>query len=102
MDQICVPVLRNALGDDLGDGYRLLRSIRAYVELDLLASFDVHTDRTIERSRTVAAKFSKLANISRLFSLTQNNVTIAHTLKFPGVQAGGLELSQSTSHPAPF
>lgn len=57
--------MRNTLGED-ENGYRLLRCIRAYVELDLLASFDVHTDGTIERGRTVVQKFVKLANVSCL------------------------------------
>ena len=46
--------MRNTLGED-ENGYRLLRCIRAYVELDLLASFDVHTDGTIERGRMVVS-----------------------------------------------
>lgn len=64
--QICVPVLRNALGDS-EDGFRLLRCTRAYVELDLLASFDVHTDITIEHGRSIATTFCNLASVSYLF-----------------------------------
>lgn len=57
---------RNALGSD-EDGYRLLRAVRAYVELDILASFELHTDGTIAYGRTMAEKFVKLANVSHLF-----------------------------------
>ena len=60
-----MPVLRNVLGTD-ENGLRLLRAIRAYTELDLLASFDTHTDRTIEQGELVAANFSKWANVSFL------------------------------------
>ena len=58
--------MRNLLGEN-NKGNRLLRCTRAYVELDLLASFDVHTDVTIAQGRVTAAKFSKLANVSELF-----------------------------------
>lgn len=57
--------MRNALEED-ENGVSLLRCIRVYVELDLLASFDVHTDETIKLGRAVAEKFGKLANVSRL------------------------------------
>jgi len=43
---------------------RLLRAIRAYVELDILASFDVHTEKTIKHGRSTAKKFVRLANVS--------------------------------------
>ena len=62
--QICVPVLRNALGGS-ADGRRLLSCIHAYVELDLLASFDVHTEETIKYGGKVAKNFLKLANVSQ-------------------------------------
>ena len=45
------------------DGHRLLRCIRVYVELDLLASFEVHMEDTIKRGRAVANRFAKLANV---------------------------------------
>lgn len=51
------------MGEDQ-NGYRLLRAIRAYVELDILASFDVHTEETINYGRSMAKKFVKLANVS--------------------------------------
>ena len=58
--------MRNMFGVD-EDGHCLLRCIRAYVELDLLASFEVHTEGTIKRGRMVAERFVKLANVSDLF-----------------------------------
>lgn len=70
--QICVPVLRNALGGS-ADGLRLLACIRAYVELDLLASFEVHTEETIKYSRKVAKEFLKLANVSRSSRIWQTD-----------------------------
>jgi len=63
--QICIPVLRNALGGN-EEGIRILRCIRAYVELDLLASFDTHTEETIELGRKVAKRFVKYANVSNV------------------------------------
>ena len=47
-------------------GQLLLRCICAYVELDVLASFDIHTDETIAFGRGVADEFIKLANVSYL------------------------------------
>ena len=67
--QICVLVLRNYLGKD-EKTRGILRCARAYVELDMLASFNVHTDTTISMGRTLALKFSKLANVSRLLFCT--------------------------------
>ena len=64
--QICVPVLRNTLGEDTS-GRRLLRCTRAYVELDVLASLDVHSDITIEGGKEIARKFFKLADVGRVF-----------------------------------
>ena len=64
--QICVLVARNTLGEHK-DGRLLLRCIRAYVELDLLASFDVHTEITIGYGRKIAEKFFKLANVGYPF-----------------------------------
>ena len=61
-------MLRNAFDTD-EDGQLLLRCVRAYVELDLLASLEVHTDETIKYGRGVAEKFVKLANVSRVFCI---------------------------------
>jgi len=63
--KICVPVLRNALVGET-KGLNLLCAIRAYVELDLLASFEVHTELTLKRGRRVAKKFSELAHVSEV------------------------------------
>ena len=58
--------MRNTLTTD-ESGYHLLRAVRAYVELDLLASYEVHTDISIKQGRAAVEKFVKLANVSRLF-----------------------------------
>jgi hypothetical protein len=55
--------MRNAFNEDNKD-LPLLRCTRAYIEMDILASFDVHTDVTIQQGRIVAKKFVKLANVS--------------------------------------
>ena len=83
LHQICVPVVRNALEAD-DKGLCLLCCIRAYVELDLLASFDVHTDETIKYGKVIAEKFVKLANarrISRSRNFTIANVLVIRTMK---------------------
>ena len=92
--------MRNALGED-DDGRRLLRCIRAYVELDLLASFDVHTDKTIEYGRAVVTRFSKLMNVSQLFCI-RKDVTIVNMLELSGIRQGGLELSQNAFNSTPL
>ena len=58
--------MRNMFEDD-EKGLLLLHCIWAYVELDVLASFEVHMDKTIERGRAVADRFMKLANVGNLF-----------------------------------
>lgn len=63
--------MRNIFETD-EDGRLLLRCIRAYVEIDLLASFEVHTEKTIADGRAMVEKFVKLANVSHL-SCTQIN-----------------------------
>jgi hypothetical protein len=55
--------MRNVLVNSGERGILLLRCIRAYVELDILASFTVHTDDTISFGRSVAKRFFKLANV---------------------------------------
>lgn len=59
--------MRNALAGSGDRGRLLLRCVRAYVELDLLASFDVHTDETITFGRAALNQFIKLANVRYLF-----------------------------------
>ena len=63
--QICVHVTRNALvsGSESDCGILFLECIRAYVELDLLASFEVHTDHTIAWGRAVLECFANLAMV---------------------------------------
>ena len=63
LHQICVQVMRNAFETD-EDGQLLLRCVRAYVELDVLASFKVHSSETITYGRMLVDKFTKLANVN--------------------------------------
>ena len=53
-----------AYGPESQDGILLLRSIRAYVELDMLASLEIHTDHTITWGRTALTNFAKFAEVS--------------------------------------
>ena len=70
--------MRNTLEAD-ERGQRLLCCVRAYVEMDILVSFEVHTDDTIKYGRKLVDKFAKLANVSHLLP-TWNNHT-ANTLR---------------------
>lgn len=97
--KICVPVLRNALAGET-NGLNLLCAICAYVELDLLASFEVHTEATIKRGRRVAKKFSELANVSSP-SYYRTNVVVTDYLKLIGVSKGCVELPQDAPDPTP-
>ena len=64
--------MRNAVEhDDLSRG--LLCCIRVYVELDILASFDVHMEITIKQGRAAAKKLLKIMNVSQLFELEKFN-----------------------------
>jgi hypothetical protein len=89
--------MRNILGED-DDGRLLLRCIRAYTELDVFASFDVHTDVTIKQARAAATKFSKRVGVSWLVSTCLRNVAITNALKFPGIHRP-VELSQNAFNP---
>ena len=71
--------MRNVLVNSGDRGKLLLRCVRAYVELDTLASFEVHTDQTIAFGRTVADQFIKLANVSHSESIFNILFTIAST-----------------------
>lgn len=66
--------MRNTFEND-EDGVLLLRCVRAYVELDLLASFELHTEQTIKLGRTAADKFAKLLNVSHRFSPSKSVTT---------------------------
>jgi len=75
--QICVPMLRNVFAESGDRGTLLLRCVLAYVKLDILASFDVHTEESITSGRRILNQFVKLANVRNLFSvrllLTRSN-----------------------------
>jgi len=75
LHQICVQVMRNTFETDEG-GQLLLRCVRVYVELDILASFEVHSSETITYGRTLVDKFTKLANVSHLFCLESTSLLI--------------------------
>jgi hypothetical protein len=51
---------------NISDKGHTLCCIQAYVELNIWASFDLHTEISIKKGREVAEKFIKLANVSRL------------------------------------
>lgn len=70
--------MRNVLVDSGDRGKLLLRCVRVYVELDLLVSFDVHTDETIGFGRKIADSFFKLANVRHSESIF--NTTTTNTL----------------------
>ena len=72
----------------MGSGDRgklLLQCVQAYVELDVLASFNVHTDETIAFGQAALDKFVKLANVRHLFNIQPANVAIVNILKLSGV-----------------
>jgi microcystin degradation protein MlrC len=80
--------MQNILGEDDAEGFRLLRCVRAYTELDMFASFDVHTDVTIKQGRAAATKFSKYLKVikaNRAFSTDLKNAAFTNILKLPGI-----------------
>ena len=56
-------------------GRRLLSCIRAYVELDVLSSLDLHTDTTIKYGRKMEEQFFKLAHVGHLFCAQKDETT---------------------------
>lgn len=61
--------MQNAFVESGDRGVLLLRCVRAYVELDLLASFDVHTDQMITFGRERVDEFVKLVNVRHFYSV---------------------------------
>jgi len=59
--------MRNTLEAD-NDSLRLLHCVRAYIELDVLVSFDIHTDQLIKQGQKTVKKFVMLANVSIVWS----------------------------------
>ena len=93
--------MRNALADD-ESGYQLLHAVRAYVEMDLLASYEVHTDISIKQGRAAVQKFVKLANVSNLFC-TQMVSLSNNVVEFSALSKGfRLELPKNASNPTPI
>ena len=94
--QICVPVMQNILVESSSCGQLLLCCIRAYVELDVLALFDIHTDEIIAFGRGVADKFVKLANVSHLPKIL--GIVIANLTWTTGIWSRELEFPQDAPH----
>ena len=69
--------MRNTLGED-ESGRRLLSCIRAYVELDVLSSLELHTDATIKYGRKMEEKFFKRAHASHILFGAQRDETITN------------------------
>jgi hypothetical protein len=93
-------VLRNTLGED-DSSCRLLRCVRTYVELDMLASLEVHSDLTIEYGRETAKKFFKLAHVRRNFPCLKL-ILLLIFFNTSGVQKGGMEISEDAPHQTSF
>jgi len=93
--------MRNALAAD-ESGRNLLCAVHAYVELDLLASYETHTDISIKQGRAAIEKFVKLANVSNLFC-TNRTVLLSNVVEFPGLSKGlGLEFPQDAFNSTPL
>ena len=63
MQQIAVFVMHNLFLETTPE-YCLLRALRCFVEVDLYASFEVHTDQTIVAGRQKLAQFYELIKVS--------------------------------------
>jgi hypothetical protein len=63
--QIIIFALHNVL-DETSDpqGYRLLKLLRSYLELDMWADLDVHTSATLESAEDELLRFSALLKAS--------------------------------------
>ena len=75
--QICVHVAQNVIAHGLGsnDGILLLRCVQAYVELDILAGFEIHTTESIAWGSVVLKNFAKLAEVKCFNSLLRPMLT---------------------------
>jgi hypothetical protein len=45
------------------EGFLLLRCFRSFLELDMYASFEVHTEKTIEEGRAELQRFAALMTV---------------------------------------
>jgi len=88
--------MRNVFAGSENDGKLLLRCVRAYVELDMLASFDLHTDQTITFGRAVLDRFVKLANVRHSFYIWLS------LMQAPGMRTRGMEFSKNAPRPTPL
>ena len=61
--QISIFITHNSFSVDTQE-YLLLKVLRCYIEIDLYASFEVHTDQTIMAGREKVAQFYKLMEVS--------------------------------------
>jgi hypothetical protein len=55
-------------------GYLLLKALRSHIEVDIYASFEVHTEETIASGRERLAKFYELMGVSHLSTLQTINL----------------------------
>ena len=65
-DQISVFVLHNVFEEGT-PGYLLLKALRCYIEVDIYASLEVHTKKTITSGREKLTHFYELINVSLLY-----------------------------------
>jgi hypothetical protein len=56
-------------------GYLLLKALRKHIEVDVYASFEVHTERTIASGRERLTKFYELMGVSLPFVHLSNNIS---------------------------
>ena len=62
-EQISVFVLHNVFKEGTA-GYLLLKALRCYIEVDIYASLEVHTEETIASGRDKLSHFYKLMAVS--------------------------------------
>lgn len=67
--QISIFVLHSVFEDD-PTAYLLLRALRSYIEVDIYASFEVHTEKTIASGRERLGQFFELIGVSLLYLYT--------------------------------
>ena len=65
--QQVVFIAQNIIPRDDQEGWQLLRCIRSFSILDLLISFEAHTERTISAGRAELERFGRLMMVFILF-----------------------------------
>lgn len=64
--QISVFILHH-LFEEKTAGYLLLKLLRCYIEIDMYAGFQLHTDQTIQDGKWHVARFYKLLKVCFFF-----------------------------------